>query len=58
MLLEGFLLFGVDELAGGVAVGLAIEMVDVRMGHFLRMRHVGCAFSSPKITLSFLPVAA
>lgn len=47
MLLEGLLLFGVDELARGVAVGLAIEMVDVRLGHFLRMRHVGCALSSP-----------
>lgn len=58
MLLEGFLLFGIDELAGSVAVSFAIEVVDVRMGHFLRMRYVGCALSSPKIPLSLLPVAA
>lgn len=55
---QGLLLFVVDELARGITVGLAIEMMDVRLRSFLRMRHVCCALSSPKITLSLLSVAA
>ena len=58
MLLERLLLLGVDELARSVAVCLAIELMDVRLRHFLRMRHVGCALCCSKITLRLLPVAA